>query len=280
MTTERETLLMIGSWMEDGRTRLPDHVLDAVLDQLPSVPQRRTVVGRPWRIQSMPSFARLALTAAAIAAIGIVGLTLIQPSVIGPAASPSPAVSPLPTASPSPVTAPPSPFTERFDSAVHGLSISYPAGWATRPATEPKNDDPITFGASYVDVIFDPTLQADPYIALVSEPLRGQSGEEWVIGVDAVDTCGVREEGVGSTGGTYYLDGAYGWAAGRVRGAQPAGCQYVAAATATRGYIIGLHIGDEQHPEAYGWGWFQSVLETVDLRPEDAVDALSPAASP
>jgi hypothetical protein len=54
----------------------------------------------------------------------------------------------------------------------------------------------------------------------------------------------------------------------------------VAAATATHGYIIVLHVGDEQHPAAYGWGWFESVLETVDLRPEDAVDAPSPAASP
>ena len=276
MTTERETLLIIGSWMEDGRTRLPDHVLDAVLDQLPSTPQRRTVVGRPWRIPSMPSFARLALTAAAIAAIGIVGLTLSQPSVIGPAASPSPAVSPSPTASPSPVTAPPSPFTERFDSSVHGLSISYPAGWATRPATEPKNDDPITFGASYVDVIFDPRLQADLYIALVSEPLRGQSGDDWVSGVSVDDFCGPRPEGVGSTGGSVTVDDAQGFAGSRIRQA----CEFVRVATDTRGYIFGVRVADGAHAEGFGWGWFQSVLETVDLRPEDAVDALIPAASP
>ena len=79
-------------------------------------------------------------------------------------------------------------------------------------------------------------------------------------------------------GGTA-LDGARGWALTRVRGAQPAGC-LVAVATATRGYIIVLHVGNERHPEAYGWGWFKSVLETVNLRPEDAVDGLSPAASP
>lgn len=280
MTTERETLLIIGSWMEDGRTRLPDHVLDAVLGQLPSTPQRRTAVGRLWRIPPMPSSAKLALTAMAIAAVGFVGLTLVQEPAIGPAASPSPAPSPSAAASPSPVTPPPSPFTGRFDSAVHGLSISYPAGWETRPATEPWNHDSFTFGASDVDVIFDPTLQADLYIALVSEPLRGLSGEEWVNGVNAVDICGVREEGVGSTGGSYTLDGAKGWAGGRVRVDQPAGCQFVAVATATRGYIIGLHVGAERHPELYGWGWFESVLETVNLRPEDAVDALSPAASP
>jgi hypothetical protein len=274
MTTERETLRIIGSWMEEGRTRLPDHVLDAVLDQLPSTPQRRTMLGLPWRFPPMTSFAKLALTVVAIAAVGVVGLTLVQGPVTGPAASPSP------TSSPSPVTPPPSPFTERFDSAVHGLSISYPAGWETMPATEPRNDDSLTFGAADVDVIFDPTLQADLYIALVSEPLRDLSGEEWVNGVNGVDICGPRRDGEGVTGGSYRLDGALGFATTRVRIDQPAGCQYVAAATETRGYIIGLHVGDERHPEAYGWGWFESVLETVNLRPEDAVDAPSPAASP
>ena len=272
MTTERETLRIIGSWMEEGRTRLPDHVLDAVLDQLPSTPQRRTMLGLPWRFPPMTSFAKLALTVVAIAAVGVVGLTLVQGPVTGPAAPPSP------TPSPSPVTPPPSPFTERFDSAVHGLSISYPAGWETMPATEPRNDDSLTFGAADVDVIFDPTLQADLYIALVSEPLRGLSGEEWVNGVNADDICGVREEGEGVTGGSYNLDGASGFATSRI--GSGAGCDFVAVATGTRGYIIGLRIGDEAHAEGFGWGWFKAVLETIDLRPEQAVDALSPAASP
>jgi hypothetical protein len=272
MTTERETLLIIGSWMEDGRTRLPDHVLDAVLDQLPSTPQRRTMLGLPWRFLPMPYFAKLALTAVAIAAIGVVGLTLVQGPVTGPAALPSP------TPWPSPVTPPPSPFTERFDSAVHGLSISYPAGWETRPATKPWSEGAFTFGAPDVDVIFDPALQADRYIALVSEPFRGLSPEAWR---PNVDPCGPREEGEGSTGGSKQVDGAAGFATSRVRGARAAGCESWVGATPTRGYVIALYVGDEEHPEAWGWGWFESVLNTVDLRPEDAVDALTPApASP
>jgi hypothetical protein len=270
MTTERETLHIIGTWMEDGRTRLPDHVLDAVLDQLPSTPQRRTMLGRPWRFPPMTSFARLAMTVVAIAAVGVVGLTLVQGPVTGPAASPSP------TPSPSPVTLPPSPFTERFDSAVHGLSISYPAGWETKPATEPWNDDSLTFGASDVDVIFDPMLRADLYIALASEPLRGRSGEDWVSGIDAEDFCGVRREGVGVTGGSTTVDGARGFARSRLGEL----CELVTVATATRGYSFVLHGEDEAHAEGFGWGWFESVLATVDLRPEDAVDAVSPAASP
>ena len=270
MTTERETLRIIGTWMEEGRTRLPGHVLDAVLDQLPSTPQSRAVVGLPWRISPMPSLAKLALTAVAIAAVGLVGLTLVQGPSIGPAASPSP------TATPSPVTAPPPPFTERFDSPVHGLSISYPAGWEVRPATEPKNDDPITFGAPYVDVIFEPTLQGDLYIAITSQPLRGLSADDWDLSVGADDFCGPRPEGVGVTGGTETVDGAHGLATSRIRQL----CEFVPVATDTRGYIFGLRGADGAPAEGFGWDWFKSVLETVNLRPEDAVDAPSPASSP
>ena len=86
MTTERETLRIIGSWMEDGRTRLPDHVLDAVLDQLPSTPQRRP----GWlarRITHMNAFAKYAIAAAAVVVVAIVGLNLVGGS--GSASAPS-----------------------------------------------------------------------------------------------------------------------------------------------------------------------------------------------
>ena len=38
-------------------------------------------------------------------------------------------------------------------------------------------------------------------------------------------------------------------------------------ATATRGYIIHLHVGDERPLQAtYDGDWFEAALETVDLR--------------
>ena len=269
----------ISTWLEDtAPTGLPQRVLAATFERTRRSRQQlgwRGVLGR----RQMPRFVPALGAAAVVVMAAVLALNLIPMSGPGGPTTQPPTASPTPSSSP--VTPPPSPFTERFDSAVHGVSISYPSGWQTRPATEPWNHETVAFGASEVDVIFDPTFQADLYIALVSEPLRGLSGEEWVNGLDAaVEICGEREEGAGSTGGSYTLDGAKGWAVSRVRGAQPAGCQFVAVATATRGYIIVLHVGDERHPEAYGWGWFKSVLETVNLRPEDAVDALSPAASP
>ena len=43
MSTDRETTRIVRSWLEEGATALPDRVLDAVLDQVPTTRQRR-----PW----------------------------------------------------------------------------------------------------------------------------------------------------------------------------------------------------------------------------------------
>jgi len=93
MTTDRETLRIIGSWMEDGRTRLPDHVLDAVLDQLPSTPQRRP----GWsarRISPMNALAKYAVATAAVVVVAIAGLNLLGGSSVVGRPSPSPTASP------------------------------------------------------------------------------------------------------------------------------------------------------------------------------------------
>jgi hypothetical protein len=83
--------------MEEGRTRLPDHVLDAVLDQLPATPQRRP----GWsarRIADMNPIAKYAIATAAVVVIAIVGLNLLGArgtnNVGGSPPSPSPVASP------------------------------------------------------------------------------------------------------------------------------------------------------------------------------------------
>jgi hypothetical protein len=209
--------------------------------------------------------------------------------VIGPATSPSPA------GSPSPVTQPPSTFTERFDSPVNGLSIGYPSGWRTRAATEPWGHDAVAFSAPDVDVIYHPTLKDDLYLAMVSEPLGAKSGLEWVQNLTP-PPVGICTRAVGSGGGstTLGLDGAV---AGWIEYCDtPFGSDSVGiVATATRGYIINLHVGDE-HAErrlqaTYGGVSIEgkgdtirrriaAVLKTVELRPEDALDALNPSESP
>jgi hypothetical protein len=101
MHTDRETARIVRSWLEEGRTALPDHIRAAVLDQAPATPQRRS-----WwparRFADMNMYAKLAVAAAAVLVVALVGYNLLpsasdQRSAGGPEASPTPS----PTASPS-----------------------------------------------------------------------------------------------------------------------------------------------------------------------------------
>jgi hypothetical protein len=49
------------------------------------------------------------------------------------------------------------------------------------------------------------------------------------------------------------------------------GCDRAAVTVGGRGYAILLYTGDGA-PAEYGRAWFEEVLATVDLRPEDAAD--------
>jgi hypothetical protein len=135
MNSERDTTRIVQSWLENGVTDLPDRVLDPVLDQLPTTPQRR----HPWqarRFNKMNSTLKIAIAAAAVVVIGIVGLTRLQgSSVTGVAAGPSPA----PTATGAPSQSPevtrisPLPTSgvvfEPGRYRIANLSVQVPAGW-------------------------------------------------------------------------------------------------------------------------------------------------------
>ena len=103
MTTDRETTRIVRSWLEEGVTALPDRVLDAVLDQVPATSQRR-----PWwparTFREMNQASKLAVVAAAVIVVAIVGINLIPGSGVvgGPAPSRSPSRSPSPSPTPTP----------------------------------------------------------------------------------------------------------------------------------------------------------------------------------
>jgi hypothetical protein len=54
-------------------------------------------------------------------------------------------------------------------------------------------------------------------------------------------------------------------------------CNVAVVTTAGRGYWIQLYTGDELAVAAYDRAWFEELLATVQLHPEDAAD---PGASP
>ena len=76
MSTDRDVTRIVRSWLEEGVTALPDRVLDTVLDQLPATPQRRA-----WwparRLREMNNLAKLAIAAAAVVVVAIVGINLL-----------------------------------------------------------------------------------------------------------------------------------------------------------------------------------------------------------
>jgi hypothetical protein len=234
----------------------------------------------------------------ALFAFAAIGFVKLLGSERGPVTHP--AVPPSPTAAPRPS---PAPGFSTFSSVLHGITIDYPAGWKVRPATEPWNHRTITFDAANVDVIFDPTLRDDLYLTMVSEPLEpGESDTEWVSDVwPNVQSVGICRGGAGG-GGDDTLQGNYGWfwSCDEPHGASSS---VWIVATATRGYIIYLYVGNEvpatypvpdfegaavfgeaaargEAPEVSGIGGPTGFLETLDLRPGDAVDALNPSESP
>jgi hypothetical protein len=90
-------------WLEEGVTALPDHVLDAVLNQLPATSQRQL----SWLARRSPimnNTIRLIAAAAAVAVATLIGYQLlIAPNVGGPGPAPieSPSAPPTATLAPS-----------------------------------------------------------------------------------------------------------------------------------------------------------------------------------
>jgi len=106
MSTDRDVTRTVRSWLEDGVTALPDRVLDDVLDQLPTTPQRRAVT--PWPARRFPHMStpiRWA-TAAVLAAVVLIGVMVVNGNGnarlgVGSSSSSSPSPTASRTAAPS-----------------------------------------------------------------------------------------------------------------------------------------------------------------------------------
>jgi hypothetical protein len=176
MSTDRDTTRLVRSWLEEGVTALPDWVLDAVLDQVPSTSQRR-----PWwpprRLLDMNKMLPAALAAAAVLVVAVVGYNLLPRSDTGgtprSSATTAPTVAPtaMPTATPAPSgplalpegpLAPGTYFANPFPAPDDALRILFtvPDGWhgappaAVTPAVGPGGPDGAAVAAQRPTVLY------------------------------------------------------------------------------------------------------------------------------
>lgn len=246
----------------EAPSRAPERVLATALETIDITPQRRALVRVPWRFPPMNTYARVAVAAVAVIAVGAIGLSFLDGRTPGTGGVASPSPTTLPTASPSASTSNP-PLVESFTSAIHGISVSYPAGWKLKLATVPWPSDSAARQSAaftdFADMIYQRESDS-PFIAMASQPLAGADPDEWTAMaadfLDAPSDCGATEP--------VTVDGA--------EGRLFRGCLAALVTVADRGYLIWLYRIDDLNR-------FKEFLATVRLHPEDAVDA-TPSASP
>ena len=134
MTQHSEIERLLDQWFSDGPEQAPDRVLDIVADRIERQPQRPA-----WRLQRRPfsvnAYARLAVAAAAVLIVAVVGYNLLpgqSTGVGGPAPTASPTATPTaaPSTGPSPSAAFPAWFTP--DGGSGGAGILSPGNQTTR----------------------------------------------------------------------------------------------------------------------------------------------------
>jgi hypothetical protein len=141
MSTDRDVSRIVRSWLREDAHEDADRVLDSVLDQLETTPQRRTI----WFVRRFPEMnnaVRIALAAAAVVIIAFLGLRYLAPADVGGPNDPTPTPTPTrlvtPTPSPAAVQSlPPEGELEAGTYAIHVpdspviAEVTIGTGWAS-----------------------------------------------------------------------------------------------------------------------------------------------------
>ena len=102
-TANREGDRVVRSWLREDRHEDATRVLDTVLSQVDTTPQRRSTPWAAWRDSHMNKFVAIGLGAAAVIVILLIGIQQLgQPNVIAPPVeSATPEPTPIPSVAPS-----------------------------------------------------------------------------------------------------------------------------------------------------------------------------------
>ena len=274
MTAHNDLDRQLNDFLRDGPDELPYQSFDAVRDRTEQTGQR-VVIG-PWRFPEMNRIVTIGLGVAAVVVLVFVGAQLFSSPSGGtgapggePTATPEPTASPEPSPSPSATPTPAPPLTQSFTSTLHGISLSYPEGWTAQAATGPWTDRtfPLEFGEPHADFLYDPMLTYNLFLTIASQPIGDSTPEDWAAAQMASDEGCTATEPIAVDGATGLIGTGE--------------CTIAVVTTAGRGYWIQLYASgdDPVAVGAYDRAWFEEVLATVQLHPEDAVDP-GPSSSP
>jgi len=113
-------------------------------------------------------------------------------------------------------------------------------------------------------VIQDPVLKDHLFMTIASMPLEGATAEQWATDQYASDYAGECPDAEPIT-----VNGVTG-----VISAGDCSLPVMFVAKGDRGYLIMLRVSPDEPwlAPVYDRAWFESVLATVQLHPEDAVD--------
>ena len=192
MSSDRDTTRIVRSWLEEGATALPDRVLDAVLDQVPATSQRRSR-WPAWRFD-MNTYTKLAMTAAAVVVVAVVGYNLLpRTGSVGVPATPSPTQSASP--------APPAMLEQAPQAACSpgggALDCLAPGNYRLTGNVWPAE---ITLGVPAGWFEWLPFTDRDAYDALLIAPSTG-GGSGWGLVFSVVDA--VSKDPCDATKGRY-----------------------------------------------------------------------------
>jgi hypothetical protein len=134
MSTDHDITRIVRSWLRVDENESADRVLDAVLDQLDTTPQRRATRWPARRLVEMNNAMRLGVAAAVLAIAALLGYSyFVAPNIGGPGlVDPSPIPSPTPTP-----TQPPTAGVGGLDAGTYRIggftrspfTVTVPGGW-------------------------------------------------------------------------------------------------------------------------------------------------------
>jgi len=190
MTSRSDIERVLDRYLAEGAEQVPDRVIDAALDQVDQIPQRRAL-RVPWRFNGMPTALKSALAGAAVIAVIVIGgvfMTRDPATDVGgpPIATASPAASAVPSTSPSPSRPPALTDTSNwvtFTSSRYGYQIGHPPSWVATPATGEWTFETsrLDFRTPDADTIIDESsVYPIRFTAFAFDIPPNMSDEEWI----------------------------------------------------------------------------------------------------